>query len=240
MKKLFTIILALISISICAQTGGRNYLREVKQELNKTWPDNKTINLVFHGHSVPSGYFNTPIVRTLQSYPYLTLATIKEYYPNAVVNVITTSIGGENSLQGNDRFEKEVLNHRPDVLFIDYALNDRGIGLIEAKKAWTNMIQEAMNRGVKVVLLTPTPDMAEDITDDRSLLEQHSRQIRELAGAYKVGLVDSYAAFKEKGKNGENLKSYMSQSNHPNEKGHAVVKDLIIQCFFDETELITE
>lgn len=79
---------------------------------------------------------NTPVVNTLGAYPHLTLHAIKEHYPYAVVNVITTSIGGEQSEQGEKRFKKEVLTHRPDLLFIDYALNDRSIGLERSLKAW--------------------------------------------------------------------------------------------------------
>jgi lysophospholipase L1-like esterase len=207
------------------------YLNGTKVELMKKWPENKTVNLVFHGHSVPSGYFRTPDVKTLQAYPHLTLEAIKSACPYAVVNVIVTAIGGENAERGATRLDEEVLPHRPDVLFIDYALNDRGIGLERAGKAWSEMIEKAQKQGVKVILLTPTPDTGENITDDASPLEQHSRQIRALAAKYKTGLVDAYSAFKEKSKNGEDVHTYMSQGNHPNEKGHRVVSELIMEYF---------
>jgi len=32
------------------------YLNELKTEMQAEWPNNRTINLVFHGHSVPAGY----------------------------------------------------------------------------------------------------------------------------------------------------------------------------------------
>ena len=53
------------------------YLEKIKAEMKQEWPKNRTINLVFHGHSVPAGYFKTPIVNTLASYPYLVLQQIK-------------------------------------------------------------------------------------------------------------------------------------------------------------------
>ena len=37
-----------------------NYLDDIKVELNKEWPQNNTLNLVFHGHSVPAGYYKHP------------------------------------------------------------------------------------------------------------------------------------------------------------------------------------
>ena len=118
------------------KTDSSSYLAGIKKELTKEWPGNRTINLVFHGHSVPAGYFKTPVVNTFDSYPYLLLKELKERYPHAVINVICTAIGGENSSAGAKRFDSDVLGHKPDVLFIDYALNDRGIGLEQSKEAW--------------------------------------------------------------------------------------------------------
>ena len=220
----------------CAQTSANEatYLDSIKMELHKKWPNNRTINMVFHGHSVPTGYFETPNVNTLASYPYLTLKNVKKIFPYAVVNSITTSIGGEQSEQGAERFEKEVLTHRPDVLFIDYALNDRGIGLEHAKKAWEKMIEEAIAYGTKVILMTPTPDLREDILSPNSELAKHSGQIRQLAEKYKIGLVDSYMLFKEIAK-AEDLKTYMAQGNHINEKGHLIVAKTILDFFSLET-----
>jgi hypothetical protein len=217
---------------LCAQTADAGtYLDSVKSELTKEWPANRLVNVVFHGHSVPTGYFRTPDVRTLQAYPHLTLAALKDRYPFAVVNTIVTSIGGEQSEQGAARFEKEVLTHRPDVLFIDYALNDRIIGLERARKAWETMIERALTEDVKVILFTPTPDQSVDILDDATPLAQHAAQIRALAAKYHIGIVDSYAAFQALAKNGVPVADFMSQVNHPNEKGHAIVTYLIMKWF---------
>lgn len=214
-----------------AQPATGSYVNDLRNELVKTWPNNRTINIVFHGHSVPSGYANTPVVNTLNAYPHLTLHALKEHYPYAVINVITTSIGGEQSEQGAKRFRKEVLTHRPDLLFIDYALNDRSIGLDRALKAWEKMIRQALRQNIKVVLMTPTPDLTENILDENTPLAEHSRQIRALASKYHLGLVDSYDAFMKLAKEGNDLSKYMSQSNHPNAEGHKVVLKAIEEWF---------
>ena len=232
-KYLITGLLCLFCmISVFAQkaeTG--SYLNEIKAELGKTWPDNRTVNIVFHGHSVPSGYAATPQVNTFGAYPFFTLKNVKEKFPNAVVNVITTSIGGEQSEQGAKRFKKDVLCHRPDVLFIDYALNDRRIGLEKARKAWEKMIKTALQKKIKVILFTPTPDLTENILDENTPLAKHAEQIRNLAEKYGVGLIDSYERFKQLKIEEGDLTEYMSQSNHPNEKGHRVVAELIAPWF---------
>lgn len=230
MKTLLTLaFMGLSWIPLHSQVADKEtYLKDVKVELTKKWPKNRTVNLVFHGHSVPSGYFKTPDVRTLRAYPHLVLQAVKEAYPYAVANAIVTAIGGENSEQGAKRFRRDVLTHRPDVIFIDYALNDRGIGLKRAEAAWEAMIKEALAANVKVILLTPTPDTSVNILDGRTPLAQHADQIRKLAEKYHTGLIDSYAAFREKKANGENIVDYMSQINHPNEKGHRLVVNAAI------------
>lgn len=208
-----------------------DYLSDVKIELKKEWPKNKTINLVFHGHSVPAGYFKTPTVNTLQSYPYQVLEQLKSLYPLAVINVINTAIGGENSINGEKRFKKDVLNHHPDVIFIDYSLNDRGVGLEKSRIAWEKMIKLALKKNIKVILLTPSPDMGVNILDSTLVLNQHAKQVKSLSAKYNVGLIDSYAIFKEKATSGEGVSNYMSQVNHPNEKGHHLISTEILTYF---------
>jgi lysophospholipase L1-like esterase len=216
---------------LSGQAGMDDYLKDLKAELKKEWPANRTVNLVFHGHSVPAGYFKTPDVKTLEAYPHLVVRDLRALYPTSVINVIVTAIGGENSVQGAKRFEDDVLTHKPDVVFIDYALNDRGVSLDEAKSAWELMIRKALERNIKVILLTPTPDLAEEITDPASALAAQARQIRELAARFKVGLVDSYGAFKTLVIAGHPLKDSMAQGNHPNEKGHRLVAAEIMKYF---------
>lgn len=236
MSKLYLLLFLILLFSFESKSQNRiadpaNYLAETKEAFVKKWPKNRTINLVFHGHSVPAGYFKTPVVNTLDSYPFQVLKALKEQYPFAVINVINTSIGGENSISGQKRFKKEVLVHRPDILFIDYALNDRRIGLEKAKVAWEKMITKATKQGIKIILLTPTPDQKVDILAAENILENHSKQIRALATEHNIGLVDSYALFREKVKLVNDLADYMSQGNHPNGKGHSLVAAGIMKYF---------
>ena len=208
------------------------YLDDIRSELVKKWPSNRTINIVFHGHSVPTGYFQTPQVNTFQSYPHLMHKMLKEKYPFAVVNVIKTSIGGENAVQGAKRFEADVLTHKPDVLFIDYALNDRKNGLEKTKAAWEEMIEKALYKDIKVILLTPTIDINHVSGKSDEPLNQHAQQIRDLAKKYHIGLVDSLAAFDEVLASGrKNIDLLSNKYNHPTAEGHAIVANELIKWF---------
>lgn len=206
----------------------KTYLADVVAQLEKTWPANRTLHIVTHGHSVPAGYFKTPIVDTFNAYPHLLHVALKARHPHAVINVINTSIGGENSVSGAARFERDVLSLKPDLITIDYALNDRGVGLDKAREAWTAMIEKAAARNVKVLLLTPTADLGSKLDDPNDPLHQHAAQIRKLAAQYHLPLVDSLAAFQQHVKSGGKMAELMSQGNHPNRAGHdLVVKELM-------------
>ncbi len=208
------------------------YLSEVTVALGKQWPANRTINIVCHGHSVPCGYFATPYVNSLAAYPHQVMVGLKERFPFAVINVIVTAIGGENSEGGAARFEDEVINHRPDVLTIDYALNDRGIGLERAGLAWRKMIETALLHGIKVILLTPTLDQyslrSGDPAPDQDL-SQHASQVRQLAEEYSLGLADSHAAFQRHINQGGQLVDLLSHVNHPNSMWHNLVTQEILR-----------
>lgn len=220
------------SLTTSDATVEKDYLADLKQELALEWPKNRTINIVFHGHSVPAGYFKTPEVNTLGAYPHLFLKYLKEKYPTAVINSITTAIGGEQSAQGAKRFQEDVLSLKPDLVFIDYALNDRRLGLEKAKIAWEFMIKAAIAKQVKVVLLSPSPDLGEDILDEHTALAKHTNMIYQLGQEFQIPVVDVYTQFKTMKSSGTELSNFMSQGNHPNELGHTVILLEIVKILF--------
>ena len=84
-----------MSVSLPAQPARpADYLADVVAVLKAQWPGNRTVNIVCHGHSVPSGYFATPVVDTFNAYPHLLHQGLKHRFPFAVVNVIVAAIGG--------------------------------------------------------------------------------------------------------------------------------------------------
>lgn len=221
--------LPLLGFAVVADPA--NYLEPVVSELVRAWPRNRTVNVVCHGHSVPAGYFQTPVVDTFNAYPALLHRALKARFPNAVINVIVTAVGGEDSARGAERFVNDVLPHRPDVVCIDYCLNDRRLGLELARKSWISMIHQAQAAGVKVILLTPTPDRRARIDDPKDPLGQHAQQVRQLASVHETGLVDSFGCFQAELARGTPLEALLSQVNHPNLRGHELVAQALLQWF---------
>ena len=246
---LFSFIKPLISIPVClglflaiavhaddlvppaAPANPANYLAPVVSQLTRDWPTNRTVNIVCHGHSVPAGYTWAPEVRMLDAYPNLLHEGLCRRFHHAVINVIVTAIGGENSEQGAKRFQRDVLSCHPDVVTIDYALNDRSIGLARSEAAWRKMIEMALAQHVKVILLTPTPAKRAHLDDPNDPLNQHARQVRRLAAEYHVGLVDSLKLFEARIKAGTPLNDLMTSGVHPNAQGQKIVAAALLKWF---------
>ena len=224
-KILLALFVAGLSSLVSAQV-----LAPVHEELSKKWPGNRTVNIVFHGHSVPSGYHKTPDVRPFESYPHLVHVGLKEKFPHAVLNVIVTAIGGEASPAGAERFSRDVLPHRPDLVLIDYALNDRRIAEDQVEASWLAMIRAAKEAGVPVVLITPTGDAKADMANPEDPLSQRAALIRKIAAAEKVILADVSAAWLAELAKGTPQAELLSQVNHPNLRGHHLAADVIIKA----------
>lgn len=223
------ILLTLFAAVALISAGSAQVLAPLHAALAKKWPNNRAVNIVFHGHSVPAGYHKTPDVRPFESYPHLVHVALKEKFPYAVLNVIVTAIGGENSVAGAGRFARDVLPHRPDLILIDYALNDQRLPEDKVEAAWLSMIRAAKVAGIPVALFTPTGDAEADMANSADVLAQRANLIRKIAVSEKVILADVSAAWLAELAKGTPQNDLLSQGNHPNLRGHQLAADAIME-----------
>ena len=220
-------------------TASAGTLLDLDTGLRKTWPDNRTINVIFHGHSVPAGYHLTPLVKPYESYPHLFRTQLAKRYPHAVINVITTSIGGENSIDGATRFNNDVLTRNPDLIFIDYALNDRPQPLASVETAWRSMVDAAQAADVPVILITPTGATDADFTNPADPLTERAELIRTVASSEGVPVADVSADWLAAIQGGTPQGDLLSQGNHPNLAGHQLAADRLFETFSESTSTVT-
>ena len=202
----------------------RTYLWDLTCSLRGQWPDYRPHYFICHGHSVVTGAYAHTEVRPFDAYPHLWHRLLNEKFPTALLNVIVTAVGGENAAAGARRFGRDVLGRGPDLVTIDYGLNDRGIGLEKARDAWRGMLDMCAAAGVRVILLTPTIDH-DSVTDPKAgeILSAHAEQIRGLASEYAVGLCDPYRRFEKYLRDGGDICELLSWPNHPNRLGHEMI-----------------
>lgn len=77
------------------------------------------------GAEVKIGYLGGSITAQ-QGWRPKTLAHFQATYPQAKISEINAAIGGTGSDLGVCRLRQDVLNHKPDLLFVEFAVNDGG------------------------------------------------------------------------------------------------------------------
>lgn len=204
-------------------------VRRLFEELTKEWPANRAVNVVFHGHSVPAGYHQTPQVKPFESYPLMVYQGLNARFPTAVVNSIVTAIGGENSAQGAARFRRDVLRHQPDLVLIDYAINDTNLSLGEMERAWRDMVKVARKDHVVLVLVTPTGTVPHDLGDPTDPLSVRAELIRSLGREHGLPIADVSARWQEAIDAGTPKESLLSHYYHPNKAGHEIAAAEILR-----------
>ncbi len=116
-------------------------------------------------------------------------------------------------------------------------LNDVISSSRQTEIAWRSMMSEALAAEVKLILMTPTPDLKEDLLNENKALESHSDLIIKLGKEYQIPVVDVYSSFRELKLQGKDISEYMSPGNHPNEQGHQVVLTEIVNELFSEINM---
>lgn len=210
----------------------KTYLEDFARKLQKVWPDNESVTVACHGHSIPCGYTAENITRPFDAYPHLFHAGLSERFPHSVINVIVTAKGGENSVSGARRFERDVLSHRPYLVTIDYGRNDMFLTAAQMRGAWRDMTEKALEAGCKVLLLTPAPDSGAVYYEENERLltdMEMSEIIHETAERFSVGLANVHETFERLFAQGHTRSEYAASVNHPGRRGHETIADCMLE-----------
>lgn len=119
------------------------------------------------GKEVRIGYLGGSITAQAGWRPK-TLNWFQEQYPNATISEINAAIGGTGSDLGVFRLRHDVLRHKPDLLFVEFAVNDGG--------APPHRIQQAMEG---IVRQTYANDVETDICFVYTLVAGWTKTLRD-------------------------------------------------------------
>lgn len=171
------------------------YLQHFPQLLEARWPNNRTVNIVIYGDSTSYGYNAKGLPGFFNAYPNFLRGLLKERYPYAVINVIATGRYGLNSSDAMSDFQANVLDHRPDLLIIDFGKEDVKGNQGTALEALSQIIQKARDNALRVILTTPpVPEQYEGHSPAELALG-----IVDLAHEEDVGVVDIFARLRDWG-----------------------------------------
>lgn len=171
------------------------------------------------------------------------------------VRVVNAGVRGNTTAMAAKRFTADVLAAAPDLVVIQFGINDATIdvwqkppataprtSLADYRANLARLITEVRAHGARVVLMTPnplewTPRLIElyghppyDPGDPAGLninLDRYADAMRELAMAERVPLVDVRAAHLAARRAGE--APLLSDGMHPNARGHELVARMLAE-----------
>ena len=182
--------------------------------------NNNEINFVFLGGSITEGAASSASEKCFVS---MTGEWLKQKFGADRVHCYNKGVGGTPSKYGLLRLDRDVTAYHPDMVFIEFAVNDDGNDTRIYIESIVRTLA-ALPRKPYVVFVYTTN---EDYTTDTGYYE-------ELAKYYGIPQISLKAALKEKLK-GENacIGGYLVDSVHPNDKGHKVYYDEMVRCLDD-------
>lgn len=180
------------------------------------------------------------------------------------VGVINAGVPGNTTAMAAARFEKDVLAARPDVVIIQFGINDSAIDVWKNPPATEPRVAQAVyeknlrafvtalkGKGTLVFLMTPNPLCwtdtlkakyghapyhPEDEDGFNVLLRKYAEAVRQIAHEQGLPLVDVFGAFKDHAKmhNTATASDLLLDGMHPNNAGHRLVADLIMAQLIQE------
>lgn len=170
------------------------------EEKPKLLRDVKTIvtlgDSITQGGAAPGGY-----VWRLQKY-------LDALYPNEI-KIINSGISGHKSTDMSARFQRDVLDHKPDLVTISVGVNDvwhgfydnhpegdgpRGVDIETYRQKVTGMVEAAQAQGIRVVILTTTV-IHEDLDNkENAKARAYNQALKEIAASHKCAFVNLFGA----------------------------------------------
>ncbi|MEW4564861.1 GDSL-type esterase/lipase family protein [Bremerella sp. JC770] len=142
MKSVFATLALLLVSAFSAHVAAEPTYQAVAAELVK--PRDGLGNVLAKleaGETVRVAYLGGSITAA-NGWRVKTTAWLKQKYPDATIEEIHAAIGGTGSDLGVFRLERDALRHRPDLLFVEFAVNDGGAQPDRIWKAMEGIVRQ--------------------------------------------------------------------------------------------------
>lgn len=163
-------------------------------------------------------------------YARLSYEYFRDTYGNGDnVEYVNAGLSGTPSTLGNLRLERDILSHEPDIVFVEFAVNDSQDKL--AKESYESLVKTILmqeNEPAVVLLMT--------ITEEGYTAQAHMKEIGDF---YELPIVSVADALKTEFDEGRMVWSdYSDDHSHPNIVGHKLVCEFIENLYktVDNTE----
>ena len=186
------------------------------KNLMKRAANGESLVIGFLGGSITQGSLSST---SKNCYAYLVYEWWKKSFPNAAFSFVNGGIGGTTSHYGGARAWKDVLCYRPDIVTVDFSVNDDANEFFEETYEGTlRRLLAAPSAPAVVVLNNVFYDTGKNAQDYHNRIADHY-------GIPHVSIKDTVYPDVESGKI---VRADITPDNlHPNDKGHRLVADEI-------------
>ncbi|NDG71349.1 MAG: hypothetical protein EBY32_08610 [Proteobacteria bacterium] len=237
------------SIIIIASISGFSKIAKADSLMDKITASKRPIVLF--------GASSTALRPGTKTYSEILEQTFQE--KNIPIEVINAGVPGNTTALALQRFQKDVLDHNPSLVVIQFGINDSAVDVwkdppiekprVELPAYLTNMesmIDRIRDQNGEVILMSPQrlswskktrelygkpPYVSDDKEGFNVILDTYVAGLRELAVRKNVRFIDINVAYsKHPSDSGEPYSELLNQDGmHPNDKGHKLVFDLLIE-----------
>lgn len=152
-------------------------------------------------------------------YAYLVYEWWKKSFPNAAFSFVNGGIGGTTSHYGGARAWKDVLCYRPDIVTVDFSVND------DANEFFEETYEGTLRRLLAAPFAPAVVVLNNVFYDTGKNAQDYHNRIADHYGIPHVSIKDTVYPDVESGKI---VRADITPDNlHPNDKGHRLVADEI-------------
>ena len=210
MKKLLSLILTVMLISVMAAFS-------IPASAEGIFEDPSNINIVYLGGSITAGAG----AGGGQNWVDITGKYFSKTFGENNVHNHNVGVGGTGSEYGLLRLKRDVIDKNPDMVFIEFAVNDGGRDTTRYLESMVLSLQK----------LEKVPYICFVYTTNRTLNVNQTYQ-RAVADYYGLAQIDFQARMTQELKDNpkNTMETYLGDSVHPNATGYAVYGDEVTKC----------
>lgn len=172
------------------------------------------ITAAYIGGSITEGYN----AGTTEFYAKTCTDLLQSYFPDITVTGVNAGISGTPSLLGNLRLERDVLSADPDIVFVEFAVNDGQEA--DYKNAYESLVRTLLtqDKDIAVVLLFT-------VLDSGYTCQEHMSKI---GANYDLPMISVHDSVYEEIEAGRmTWQDYSNDQSHPNAYGHKCITDFV-------------
>jgi acyl-CoA thioesterase-1 len=184
------------------------------------------ITIVCFGDSITAGY------GVRKGFPYFWKELLQKKYPDAIIELINSGVSGDTTLDGIARLDWTVLFYQPDLVTINFGINDAamGLGISEFKANLKEIILRIFEGAGSDVLLLSSQPLETPNYD--GLVLKYYKAIACVADEMNIVFVDVHKAWMRHINKGIPLSALILQGlDHPNEDGYRIIAEEIMKFF---------